>query len=92
MADMEELQRISVNDHIGDLLREGSSLRAERLGAVPAHHHDGAGTVGDLRRRAGGDGAVLGERRAQTAERLGGRARPYALVGREDHGLAAPLP
>ena len=31
MSEMEELQRISVNDHIGELLREGSSLRAERL-------------------------------------------------------------
>ena len=31
MSEMEELQRINVNDHIGDLLREGSSLRAERL-------------------------------------------------------------
>ena len=28
---MEDLQRISVSDHIGDLMREGDSLRAERL-------------------------------------------------------------
>jgi hypothetical protein len=27
---MEDLQRINVNEHIGDLLREGDSLRAER--------------------------------------------------------------
>jgi hypothetical protein len=31
MAEMDELQRNNVNDHIGELLREGDSLRAERL-------------------------------------------------------------
>ena len=46
MADMEELQRISVNDHIGDLLREGSSLRAERLARENRLPHTGPAVAG----------------------------------------------
>ena len=41
--------------------------RPSFLGLGLAHHHDGAGAVGDLRGGAGGDGAVLAERRAQLA-------------------------
>ena len=57
-----------------------SHSRPELLGLGLAHHDDGAGAVGDLRGRAGGDGAVLGERRAQLAQRLGGGVAADALV------------
>ena len=42
-----------------------SHVEAELLGLGLPHDDDRAGAVGDLRRRAGGDGAVLGEGRAQ---------------------------
>ena len=40
----------------------GEPGEAELLGLGLAHHDDGAGAVGDLGGRAGGDGAVLGDR------------------------------
>jgi hypothetical protein len=46
MADMEDLQRISVNDHIGELLREGASLRAERLARESRLPHTGPAVAG----------------------------------------------
>ena len=72
-------RRVGAGDHaVGADL--GQPLQAELLGLGLAHHHDGAGAVGDLRGGAGGDGAVLGERRAQRAERLGGGVAAHALV------------
>ena len=50
-----------------------------------------AAAVGDLRRRAGGDRAVLGERRPQLAERLGRRVGADALVGRDHDRVALAL-
>ena len=60
----------------------GEPLEAELLGLGLAHHDDGAGAVGDLRGGAGGDRALLGERRAQLGQRLGGGVAADALVGR----------
>ena len=58
----------------------GEPGQAELLGLGLAHHDDRGGAVGDLRGGAGGDRAVLGERRAQLAERLGGGVGADALV------------
>ncbi len=57
-----------------------SHVEPELLGLRLAHHHDGARAVGDLRRRAGGDRAVLAERRTQPGQRLGRGVGPDALV------------
>ena len=68
-----------------------SHVEAELLGLGLAHHDDGAGAVGDLRGGAGGDGAVLAERRAQLAERLGGGVAADALVLADDDRVALAL-
>ena len=57
-----------------------SHVEAELLGLGLAHHDDGGGAVGDLRRGAGGDGAVLAEGRTQATERLGRGVAADALV------------
>ena len=49
------------------------------------------GAVGDLRGRAGGDRAVLAERRAQPDQRLGRRVAADALVGADDDRVALAL-
>ena len=73
-------RRVGAGDHAvrADL---GEPLEAELLGLGLAHHDDRGGAVGDLGGRAGGDGAVLAERRAQLAQRLGGGVAADALVG-----------
>jgi hypothetical protein len=43
---MEDLQQITVSDHIGDLLREGDSLRAERLARESSQPHTGPAVAG----------------------------------------------
>ena len=43
---MENPQQISVNDHIGDLMREGDSLRAERLARESSQPHTGPAVAG----------------------------------------------
>ena len=48
----------------------GEPGEAELLGLGPAHDDDRGGAVGDLRRRARGDRAVLAERRACSRARL----------------------
>src|SRR3954451_20785740 len=58
----------------------GQPGQAELLGLGLAHHDHGAGAVGDLRGRGGGDRAVLGERRAQSRQRLGRGVAAHALV------------
>ncbi len=60
-----------------DLAQPGQT---QRLGLGLAHDHDGTRAVGDLRRRTGGDGAVLAERRLEATERLGGGVATDALV------------
>ena len=74
----------AVRADLGEHGRPGRS--ALRL----AHHDDRARAVGDLRRRAGGDRAVLGERRAQLAERLGvvSAGRPRRSVNDDRVALA----
>ena len=57
----------------------GEPGQAELLGLGLAHHDHGAGAVGDLRGRAGGDAAVLGHR-AQAGERLDRGVAADALV------------
>ena len=49
----------------------GEPGQAQLLGLGLAHDDDRGGAVGDLRGGTGGDGAVLGERRAQLAEGVG---------------------
>ena len=46
MAEMDELQRMNVNDHISELLREGASLRAERLARESRLPHTGPAVAG----------------------------------------------
>jgi hypothetical protein len=43
---MEDLQRQNVNDHIGELMREGDSLRAERLARESRALHTGPAVAG----------------------------------------------
>jgi hypothetical protein len=64
-----------------------ASTGAPALGLVGAHQHHRGGAVVERRRVAGGDRAVLGERRAQAGE-LGDVAAAGLLVA-VDHGLAA---
>ena len=59
---------------------------AQLLGLGRRHHDDGGAAVGDLRRVARGDGAVLGEGRPQLAQRLGRRLGPHTLVGVDQSG------
>jgi hypothetical protein len=43
---MEDPQQINVSDHIGDLMREGDSLRAERLARESGQPHTGPAVAG----------------------------------------------
>ena len=43
---MEDPQRISVNDHISDLMREADSRRAERLARESRQPHTGPAVAG----------------------------------------------
>jgi len=43
---MEDPQRISVNDHIADLMREADSRRAERLARESRQPHTGPAVAG----------------------------------------------
>ena len=69
----------------------GQPGQAQLLGLGPAHHHHRAPAIGDLRGRAGGDGAVPVEGRAQPAQALGGGVGAHALIGREGDRLALAL-
>ena len=69
----------------------GEPLEPELLGLGLAHHDHRGGAVGDLRGRAGGDGAVLAERGAQLGQRLGGGVAADALVLRDDERVALAL-
>src|SRR5215203_1725796 len=76
-----ELQaRVGAGNH-GVRTDLGEVVETELLGLGLAHHDDGAGAVGDLRGRAGGDGAVLGDR-AEAGERLDGGV---GAEGRDGH-------
>ena len=68
-----------------------SQRQPELLGLGLAHHDDGRRTVGDLRGRAGGDRAVLAERRAQLAQALGRGVGADALVVPEHERVALAL-
>ena len=57
-----------------------SQVRPSSCGLGLVHHHDRGGAVGDLRRRTGGDGAVLAERGLQPSQRFGGGVGADALV------------
>ena len=50
------------------------------MGLGLVHHHHGAGAVGDLRGRSGGDGAVLAESGLQARQRVRGGVGADALV------------
>ena len=63
----------------------------ELVGLGLGHDDDRRAAVGDLGGVAGGDGAVLVERRAQLAQRLGGRLGPHALVGVDHQRVALAL-
>ena len=67
----------------GERVEAGPGLHAQLLGLVLAHDQHARGAVGDLRGVAGGDRAVLLERRLELGERLGGGALADALVGAE---------
>src|SRR5438034_538352 len=71
--------------------RGRAELAAEVLRLLAAGDDHGGGAVGDLRRVAGGDGAVLRERRLQLAQRLRGGARADAFVGVDQDRLALAL-
>ena len=58
----------------------GERGQAQLGGLLRAHDDDRAGAVGDLRGRAGGDRAVLGEGRLELGQALGGRVGADALV------------
>src|SRR6185436_19536802 len=65
--------------------------RTDALGGGLRHHDDRSAAVGDLRRVAGGDGAVGLERGTQAGERLRRRARTHALVGLDQDRVALAL-
>ena len=69
----------------GDVLAD--DLLAQTLGGRTLHEQHGGGTVGDLRGVARVDGAVLGEGRADLAQRLGGDAGADAVVSLDGDGL-----
>ena len=64
-----------------------NDLLAQTLSGGPLHEQDGGGTVGDLRGVTGVDGAVLGEGRADLAERLSGDTLADTIVGLDGDGL-----
>lgn len=73
-------------DHAGrDVLAE--DLLAQALGGRALHEQHGGRAVRDLRRVARGDGAILGEGRADLGERFGRDARADAVVGLDGDGL-----
>ena len=59
--------------------------------AYQVHHNLHEGKIGDLRRVAGRDGAVLGERGLEGAQRLGRGARAHTLVGVDQQRIALAL-
>src|ERR1700722_9308137 len=63
----------------------------ELLGLGGGHHDDGRATVGDRRRVAGGDGAVLPECGLQCTERLGRGAGAHTLVGIDEERVTLAL-
>ena len=70
----------------------GEPGQPELLGLALAHDHDRGGTVADLARGAGGDGAVLGERRPKRGQRLLSGVGAHALVAVDDLRLTlAPV-
>ena len=85
MADMEELQRITVNDHIGDLVREGASLRAERLARESRPPHTGPAVAGG---RAGDHPPA----RVRLGHWLIGVGTAVAGTARDPHGGATGRP
>ena len=85
------LQRVVRAGHHAVRADLGQHRRPGGRGRLGRHHHDRAGAVGDLRGGAGGDRAVRGRTRGAAGQRLRGGVGPHALVGVEDHRLAAPL-
>ena len=61
------------------------------LGRLARHHDNGTGAIRDLRGRASGDRAVLGEGRPQAGQPLDGGPRPHAFIGRDRQRLTAAL-
>ena len=68
----------------GEGVEAGPGAQAQRVGLLLAHDQDGRGAVGDLRRVAGRDLAVLLEGGLELGQRLDGGVGPDALVGGED--------
>ena len=68
-----------------------SGVSAERARAIRGHHHERRGAVVHAGRVAGGDRAVLLERRLQPAERLGRRVCANRFVAIDDERLALLL-
>src|SRR3954468_7679942 len=84
---LEHLDRVAAHRGLVDDLRAG---RQPQLGGlVSAHQEHGGGAVGDLRRIACRDDAILLEDGLELAERLEVGVRPDALVG--DVGVAVDL-
>ena len=78
---MEDPQRIHVNDHIGDLLREGDSLRAERDARESRLPHTGPAVAGG---RAGDHPPA----RVRLGHWLIGLGSAVAGAGHDSHGGA----
>src|SRR6478735_6799959 len=85
-----EQRRVGTGHH-AEAHELGDRGAAELLGLVAAHHDQRSRAVGDLRGVAGGDGAVLGERRPQAGEGLGGGLGTHALVLEDHHRVALAL-
>jgi hypothetical protein len=69
----------------------GDRGHAELVGLLAAHQHQRGRAVGDLRRVAGGDGAVALERGAQPGEGVGRGLGAHALVGGHHDRVALAL-
>lgn len=76
---------LDTDDAGSDVLAD--DLLAQTLGGGALHEQDGGGTVGDLGGVTSVDGTVLGERRADLAEGLGGHALADTVIGLDGDGL-----
>ncbi|MCY1416646.1 hypothetical protein D9M71_321620 [compost metagenome] len=82
-------RRIDAGIGVGGDLRQ--HRQAECLGLGSAHQQYGGGAIVERGGVAGGDAAVLLERRLQLGQRVGGSAGAHLLIGVEGHGLALAL-